>query len=130
MTLRGRSCCLSSTDTFIVSTSANNTLKVWDVATGNCTHTFPDFGEEYALSGDDRRIAAVDWCLIRTLNIETGEIQTEQLDIDVWSVCWSSDDQFLVIGTKEGVQIRDANTLKLFNLEATEDECVNILMYP
>jgi WD40 repeat protein len=129
MTLRGHtsnvlSCCLSSTDQFILSTDWYNTLKVWDVATGNCTHTFPDFGQICTLSGDDQRIVGADnhHKIIRIVDIKTEEIHTEQMNTMVWSMCWSSDDQFLVLGTDEGVQIRDPETLKLFNVDETDSE--------
>jgi WD40 repeat protein len=128
MTLRGHTqvillCCLSSTDQFIVSTDLDNTLKIWDVATGNCTQTLPAFGSRCALSSDDQRIVAAKYYndeILRLLNIETGEIHAEQIATGVRSVCWSSDDQFLVLGTYEGIQIRDPNTLQLFNLDETD----------
>jgi WD40 repeat protein len=133
MTLRGHTdsvetCCLSSTDQFIISTDYNKTLKVWDVVTGNCTHTFPNFNNICAISEDDQRIVAVDTHYrpsnIRILHIKTGEILTEEIGTSVFSVCWSSDNQFLLIGTYRGVQIRDPNTLKLLNLEETDAQTI------
>ena len=127
MTLRDHTdavftCCLSSTDQFIASTSRDNTLHVWDVATGNCTHTFPDVGRYCALSADDQRIVVsdIDNHILRILNIETGEIHTERVQNWVRSVCWSSNNQFLVLGTDGGLEIRDLNTLQLFNLDETD----------
>jgi WD40 repeat protein len=127
MTLRGHTswvctCCLSSADQFIVSESGDNTLKVWDVGTGNCTHTFPYFLRVCALSGDDQLIVGAHAKTIRILNIKTEEVHAKKLDTWVYSVCWSSDNQFLMVGTSKGVQIRDPNTLKLFNVDETHSE--------
>jgi hypothetical protein len=49
-------------------------LNVWDVVTGNCTHTFVHITTNCALSGDDQRVAAVNMYNdnISILHIKTG----------------------------------------------------------
>jgi len=111
---------------YIVSTAfdffngAEYTLKLWDVATGLCTHTVPnfgpDFGSQCTMSADTHRIAAFNGGRIQVWNRQTGDIQTEQTDDDTsyFSMCFSSNGKFLVCGTEHGVEFRDAITLQRY----------------
>jgi WD40 repeat protein len=118
------SVCLSSDNRWALSGSSDETLRLWEVATGRCLRTFEGHAatvESACLSSDNR------WALSGSSDETLGlwEVATgrclrtfEGHAADVYSVCLSSDNRWALSGSLD-------NTLRLWELAT--GRCVRVL---
>ncbi|MGM9847095.1 MAG: hypothetical protein ACI31F_03990 [Muribaculaceae bacterium] len=116
-----RSVAYSPDGKYLVSGNWYNTIKLWDVSTGECIKTFEGHTEDVssvAFSPDGNYIASGSWDkTIKLWNVATGEcIKTfEGHAGSVYSVAFSPDGKYIASGSSD-------NTLKLWNVKT--GECV------
>ena len=113
------SVCFSSDDKLALSGSGDNTIKLWNIETGECVYTFighmktvlsVHFSEidRYALSGSEDKT-------IRMWNIKTGDCIRIINEYGLFgnSMCFSSEEKFALSGG-------DSNMMKLWNVKTGE----------
>jgi len=125
-------CAVSPNGTWIVSGSLDTTLKLWDVATGQCTKTLEGHTEEVgccAISPDGTWI--VSGSLDTTLklwDVATGQCTNtlEEGGHETWIHCCaiSPDGTWIVSGAGSGRSVKDFS-LKLWNVAT--GQCTNTL---
>ncbi|NET46389.1 caspase family protein [Okeania sp. SIO2B3] len=110
----------SSSDHNVVSKSSDNTIKLWNLETGEVIRTFQghtEFVTSISISPDSQTLASSSFDnTIKLWNLETGElIRTLQgHDQPVTSISISPDSQTLASGSFD-------NTIKLWNLETGKE---------
>ena len=103
----------------LVSSSGDNTIKIWRIETGQVLHTLSghtDTVRAIALSADGRTLASASGDhTIKLWNIETGQLNHTLVGHlgPVWSIAISADGQTLVSGGEDG-------TLKIWRLQTGE----------
>ncbi|GKT43277.1 vegetative incompatibility protein HET-E-1 [Colletotrichum spaethianum] len=107
----------SGNSTQLASASGDDTIKVWNTATGHCIRTLKGHDDRVwsvAFSGDSIRLASASWdCTVKIWDVITGQcIQTLEGHIDrVHSVAFSGDSTQLVSASKDKtVRIWDSTT--------------------
>lgn len=111
-----RSLIFNSDGSTLVSTSSDQTIKFWDVATGTCTQTLMDHTNRVysaAISSDDRMLATCGAdCTIKIWDFATGEFLRNITghEDSIWSIAFSDDSQFVISSSRD-------RTIKLWNWE-------------
>jgi WD40 repeat protein len=109
------SVCLSTDNRFALSGSSDNSLKLWDIATGQCLCTFighANYVSSVCLSADCRFALSGSWDnTLKLWDVATGQcLRTFIGHTDViFSVCLSADCRFALSGSWD-------NTLKLWDV--------------
>jgi small GTP-binding protein len=115
---------ISSDDKFIVSSSSDNTVRIWEVETGECLKVLEGHStlvSRVVISSDDKLIvSSSNDETVRIWEVETGEclkVLEGHSDI-IWGLAISSDNKFIVSGSND-------KTVRIWEVET--GECLKVL---